>query len=71
MMAIMTAFLALNIFGQNGKKYYKAGMDLFESLKYEDAIAQFTSAIGIEPSNPEYYITRGKAYENLLKYRGG
>jgi Tfp pilus assembly protein PilF len=38
-----------------------------DNLKYEDAIVQFTSAIGAEPSNANYYYARGMAYEALLK----
>ncbi len=37
-------------------------------MKYEDAVAQFTNAIEIEPSNADYYYARGKAYESLEKY---
>jgi len=37
-------------------------------MKYEDAVAQFTNALGIEPSNPDYYYARGRAYESLSKY---
>lgn len=55
-------------FCQNGKKFYKAGQDFYDGLKYEDAIAQFTSAIAAEPSNQDYYFSRGLAYEKLLKY---
>jgi len=55
-------------FGQNAKKYYKAGTDFVLGMKYEDAIAQFTSAIGIEPSEPAYYIARGEAYKILKNY---
>jgi len=55
-------------YGQNGRKFFKAGTDFVESLKYEDAVTQFTSAIGIEPSNPDYYHARGKAYVSLEKY---
>jgi len=62
------AFVSLNTFGQNGKKYYKAGDDFVVSLKYEDAIAQFTSAIGFEPANPDYYFARGQVYEKLNKF---
>jgi tetratricopeptide (TPR) repeat protein len=64
----MMAVLSLCIYGQNGKKFFKAGNEFVENLKYEDAVAQFTSAIGVEPSNPKYYYARGKAYESLLKY---
>lgn len=66
--AIILAFLSVNAFGQNAKKYYKAGTEFVESMKYDDAIVQFTSAIGLEPSNAEYYSERGKAYEMLKKY---
>ena len=64
----MMALVSLSAFGQSAKKYYKAGMEFVENKKYEDAAAQFTSAIGMEPSNSDYYLERGKAYENLSKY---
>jgi len=67
-MATMMALVSLSAFGQSAKKYYKAGMEFVENKKYEDAAAQFTSAIGTEPSNSDYYLERGKAYENLSKY---
>jgi len=60
--------LSVSTFGQNAKKYYKAGNEFVENMKYEDAVAQFTSAIGLEPSNSDYYYARGQAYEKLLKY---
>ena len=64
----MMAVVSLCVYGQNGKKFFKAGNEFVESLKYEDAVAQFTSAIGAEPSNPDYYYARGRAYESLIKY---
>jgi len=68
LMAGMMTLVSLCAFGQNAKKYYKAGVDFIEGFKYEDAVTQFTSAIGLEPSNPDYYYARGGAYEKLLKY---
>lgn len=67
---IVTLMFLLSVygFGQKAKTYYKAGVEFVENLKFEDAIVQFTSAIGLEPSNPDYYVARGQAYENLLKY---
>ena len=50
------------------RKSYKAGMEFVDNLKYDDAVVQFTSAIGLEPSNPDYYYARGQAYEKLSKY---
>ncbi len=67
-MAVMMTLVSLCAFGQNARKYYKAGVDFIEGKKYEDAVTQFTSAIGLEPSNPDYYYARGGAYELLLKY---
>ena len=63
MMAIFTAFT----YGQNGKKFFKAGNEFMDSKKYEDAVVQYTSAIGIEPSNADYYYARGEAYEAINK----
>jgi tetratricopeptide (TPR) repeat protein len=67
-LATVITLCVMVTYGQNGKKFYKAGVEFTENLKYEDAIAQFTSAIGVEPSNPDYYHARGKAYMSLLKY---
>lgn len=55
------------MFGQNGKKAFKAGSQFVASQKYEDAIVQFTNAIAAEPTNPAYYYARGGAYENAGK----
>jgi tetratricopeptide (TPR) repeat protein len=66
-LAIMIALVTVCAFGQNARKYYKAGTEFVESMKYEDAIVQFTSAIGMEPMNPEYYYSRGQVYEDLSR----
>jgi tetratricopeptide (TPR) repeat protein len=66
-LAVMMVIFSVNIFGQNARKYYKAGTDFVENVKYEDAIVQFTNAIGLDPSNPDYYYERGQTYEKLLK----
>ena len=66
-LALLMALLTICTYGQNGKKFYKAGSEFVDNLKYEDAIVQFTSAIGAEPSNANYYYARGMAYEALLK----
>jgi tetratricopeptide (TPR) repeat protein len=60
--------VAVCAFGQNAKKYYKAGTEFVENMKYDDAVVQFTNAINLEPSNPDYYYSRGEAYQNLQKY---
>ena len=55
-------------FGQNGKRFYKAGQEFHDKMRYEDAIAQFSDAIAAEPSNPDYYCARGRSYVSLEKY---
>ena len=67
-LTVIVTFLFAVASGQNGKKYFKAGNEFMEGMKYEDAIAQFTSAIGLEPANPDYYHARGDAYLKLNKY---
>ena len=66
-LAIMIALVTVCAFGQNARKYYKAGTEFVENMKYEDAVVQFTSAIGLEPMNPEYYYSRGQVYEKLSR----
>jgi tetratricopeptide (TPR) repeat protein len=66
-LAVSMTLVTICVYGQNGKKFYKAGNEFVDNLKYEDAIVQFTSAIGLEPSNADYYIARGETYEALLK----
>lgn len=67
-MAALMVVLTIGAYGQNGKKFFKAGTEFVDNLKYEEAIVQFTSAIGLEPSNAEYYYARGNAYEMVKKY---
>ena len=67
-MAIMILLVSVSALGQNAKKYYKAGTEFFDGMKYDDAVVQFTNAIGLQPSDPDYYYARGQAYENLFKY---
>jgi|WetSurMetagenome_2_1015567.scaffolds.fasta_scaffold00107_32 tetratricopeptide (TPR) repeat protein len=64
---IVVILASVCAYGQSGKKFFKAGNKFFETMKYEDAIAQYSSAIVAEPSNPAYYFARGKAYEALYK----
>ena len=67
---LVTGIIALPFFAtaQNGKKYFKAGQEFVENLKYEDAITQYTSALGLEPSNSDYYNARAGVYEKVMKY---
>jgi tetratricopeptide (TPR) repeat protein len=65
---LIIAIIPVCSFGQSAKKFYKAGAELVENKKYDDALVQFTSAIGLEPSNPDYYVARAQVYMKLQKY---
>jgi tetratricopeptide (TPR) repeat protein len=65
--AAIIALVTISSYGQ-ARKYYKAGQDFIEGKRYEDAVAQFTIAISVEPAKTDYYYARGQAYELLLKY---
>jgi tetratricopeptide (TPR) repeat protein len=67
-LASVITLLSVCSYGQNARKYYKAGTEFVENLKYEDAVVQFTNAIGISPSDPDYYFARGLAYQKLSKF---
>jgi len=67
LVATMIALVTLSSYGQ-AKKYYKAGQDFVEGMRYEDAVAQFTIAISLDPAKTDYYYARGQAYVLLLKY---
>lgn len=64
MMVLMTVVS----FGQSARKFYKAGNVFVKNLRYEDAAAQFSRAINLDPANPLYYTARGKAYSRLGKH---
>ncbi len=68
LLAIMVTLFSVLSYGQNAKRYSKAGDEFMENLKYEDAVEQYTIAIGLEPSDADHYVSRGKAYEMLKKY---
>ena len=41
LMAIIIALVSVSTFGQNARKYFKAGSEFFDGMKYDDAIAHF------------------------------
>jgi tetratricopeptide (TPR) repeat protein len=67
LIAAIIALVTLSSYGQ-ARKYYKAGQDFVEGMRYEDAIAQFTIAISLDPAKTDFYYARGQAYELLVKY---
>lgn len=67
-LTVIVALVPVLTFGQSAKKFYKAGNVFVKNLKYEDAAAQFSRAINLEPTNPLYYTARGKVYSKLGRH---
>jgi len=59
--------LSVNVLGQNPKKFYRAGEDFMTTKNYEDAIAQFTKAIELDPDYTKAYLARAEGFEQLGK----
>jgi len=59
---IMLIFLT-----QCANKFYKAGMDFYETGNYEDAIKQYNKWLSEDSDNSKAYIARAKAYKRLDK----
>ena len=60
LVATIMALFSICANGQNAKKYSKAGEEFIKSMKYDDAIEQFTNAIDLEPSNADFYYASEK-----------
>ncbi|MGW8314286.1 MAG: tetratricopeptide repeat protein [Bacteroidales bacterium] len=50
------------LIAQSARSYFKAGEEFYISMNYEDAIDQFTKAIGLDPEYEDAYIYRARAY---------
>ncbi len=48
--------------------YYQDGRDAYKGRKYEEAIANFGSAIQKNPNNAKAYVNRGNSHYNLKEY---
>lgn len=54
--------------GTKGKQSYDAGVQLFEEMKYREAIAEFQIAVGENPDFGEAYMYMGRANNLLQQY---
>jgi tetratricopeptide (TPR) repeat protein len=48
--------------------YYDRGLAYLKKGQYDKAIADFTSAIGLNPKNDRFYQARASAYESTTQY---
>lgn len=67
-LSVLVAFITVIASGQNAKRYFKAGNEFAGMQKYDDAVVQYNSAIGIEPLNGDYYYARGLVFQKQKKF---
>ncbi|MEE4114920.1 MAG: tetratricopeptide repeat protein [Marinilabiliaceae bacterium] len=65
---MLAGALSFSLYGQNPKKFLKAGETFMKNQRYEDAVAQFTTAIQLSPTSIDGYLARGEAYEKMEMY---
>ncbi|MFO7657719.1 MAG: tetratricopeptide repeat protein [Bacteroidales bacterium] len=63
LLSLFLVCLPLQMFPQNAKQFFKAGMNFKESNNHKDAIEQFTTAISLDPDYTDAYLERAYAYE--------
>lgn len=68
MCSLVALVLSVNMYSQNAKKFYRTGEDFFKAGNYQDAISQFSSALGFDPEYKDAYFMRGCAYERTGEY---
>jgi tetratricopeptide (TPR) repeat protein len=52
----------------NARDYHTRAKNYADQGKYSEAIADYNTAIKLDPNNPDYYSNRGVAYFRLKKY---
>jgi tetratricopeptide (TPR) repeat protein len=68
LLLLVMVIMTTSGYGQNVKKFLKAGDTFMKSGKYEDAVVQYTQAITIKPSDIDGYLARAGALEELGRY---
>lgn len=51
-----------NVIAQSPKKFYKTGVEFYNSQNYTDAIQQFTEAISLKTDYVDAYVKRAESY---------
>ncbi len=55
---LMPFMVTATVQAQTAKQYFKAGEDFTKANNYQDAIAQFTRAIELDPDCDKAYVSR-------------
>lgn len=57
--------LGVSLSAQSPRQYLRTGEEFYRSMNYEDAIAQFTKALELEPDLERAYLNRALSYSEI------
>ncbi len=60
---LLVFMVPVQLFPQNARQYFRAGMTFVQSGKYNDAVDQFSRALEADPEFVQAYIERSKSLE--------
>ncbi|NBC82252.1 MAG: tetratricopeptide repeat protein [Bacteroidetes bacterium] len=69
LLIVFTAMFGIGLKSQKAKDYYKTAQDFIEAQRFEDAIAQYSKAVELEPDYVDAYIERAQMYKRLGDYK--
>ena len=61
---LTTCLVASNAYAQSAQDHYNKAKELLNQVMYDQALAEVTKAIQIDPSVADYYTFRGELYRN-------
>ena len=66
---LLPLIVAVTVQAQTAKQYFKTGEDFTKANNYQDAIAQFTRAIELDPDYEKAYVSRAIAYSRTGEHK--
>jgi tetratricopeptide (TPR) repeat protein len=66
---LLPFLVSASLMAQTAKQFFKAGEDFTKASNYEDAIAQFTRALELDPDFEKAYISRANAYSRTGEHQ--
>ena len=65
LLIVLILFFSYTTYSQTAEEYYNSGYEKYENKDYENAIADFTKAIKIDPGYVDAYNYRGNSKRDL------
>jgi len=69
MLMLLPLIFAATLQAQTARQYFRAGEDFTKANNYQDAIAQYTKAIELDPDFEKAYVSRAQAYARTNEHQ--